>query len=118
MKKLIEKFPNGRKLYLESPIFKRIINTMYSGGLSEYQSIEHLINIIESKQKEDIEALENARNIMDGNIPEAPKIGTKENPFLCSIEIARNMKKSYSDEFWVCVSNGDRMRACQLKEIK
>lgn len=72
----------------------------------------------QSTKDEVLEALENAREMINGEIPETPQIGTKENPFLCNIEIARNMRQSYSCGFWVCVNNGDRMKVCQLKEIK
>lgn len=57
MKDILSKFKNGEKLCYESSIFNNIIQAMYHGGLSEYDAIEHLVNMIESRQKEDIETM-------------------------------------------------------------
>lgn len=64
------------------------------------------------------EALENTRNIMEGDISYIPPIGAEGNPFVCNIDMARNMKMIFSDDLWVCINNNSKMKTLQLKEIK
>lgn len=57
MNGLINKFPNGRKLYIESVQFKNIVDFMFYGGLSEYEAIEHLIEVMNNKEKQYLERM-------------------------------------------------------------
>ena len=72
-----------------------------------------------STKNEVLEALESARNMMiDEEMKPYHKIGSKENPFVLSLSIARAMKTDYNSDIWVSIYINTGMKVCQLKDLK
>lgn len=57
MKELIDKFPNGKKLYEESPVFNRIVHCIYHG-----MSLHEALSIF---AKQNLEQQKAIRNLID-----------------------------------------------------
>lgn len=65
MKKLIDRFPNGKELYEESPVFNRLVHCIYH-GMSLYEAL----SIFAEQNLEQQKAI---RNLID-KIPTQPII--------------------------------------------
>lgn len=72
-----------------------------------------------STESEMLEFFEKARDAIDNAVLEPNTIGSKENPFVCHISLAREMKKAlHSHDMWVSIPLNSGVKVCQLKEIE